>query len=139
MSEFPETFQQEYARFQARFGVNLLGVVEIGSFAHGEAIRFSDHDLRLIVRCDVPLLVFNEHQWTEESINAAVTVIDWQDLNQCPDLTFGLTNLAYVEQMLANGRYPLIDHTCLYQGSILVDDTGELMVRAFSWRIWGMR
>jgi hypothetical protein len=121
MTEFQQTLRQEYARFQARFGVHLLGVVEIGSFAHGEATRFSDHDLRLIIRCDAPLLVFNEHQWTE-GIDAMVTTIDWSILNQNPDLAFGLTNLAYIEQALKSGWYPLLDHTCLYQGRILVDD-----------------
>jgi hypothetical protein len=125
MTEFLQTLHQEYARFQARFGAHLLGVVEIGSFAHGEAVRFSDHDLRLIIHCNAPLLVFDEHQWTK-GIDATVTTIDWQDLNQHPDLAFGLTNLAYIEQMLEIGQYPLIDHTCLYQGRILVDDTGAV-------------
>ena len=124
-TEFLQTLSQECARFQARFCAHLLGVVEIGSFARGEGVRFSDHDLRLILRCDTPLLVFNEHRWTE-GIDAAVTLVDWQDLNRHPDLAFGLTNLAYVEQMLEAGRYPLIDHTCLYQGRILVDDTGAV-------------
>jgi hypothetical protein len=49
----------------------------------------------------------------------------------------GLTNLAYVEQMLETGRYPLIDHTCLYQGRILVDDTGA--VAAFRDQHFGTR
>lgn len=125
MAAFLPTLRQECARFQARFGAHLLGVVEIGSFAHGEATRFSDHDLRLIIHCDAPLLVFNEHQWTE-GIGAAVTTIDWQILNQHPDLAFGLTNLAYIEQTLKTGRYPLVDHTCLYQGRILIDDAGAV-------------
>lgn len=125
MAEFQQTLRQEYARFQTRFGAHLFGVVEIGSFAHGEATRFSDHDLRLIIHCDAPLFVFNEHQWTE-GIDAAVTTVDWQSLNQHPDLAFGLTNLAYIEQALETRRYPLIDHTCLYQGRILVDDAGAV-------------
>jgi hypothetical protein len=125
MTEFGRRFHREYARFQARFGAHLLGVVEIGSYARGEAVCFSDHDLRLIIHCDDPLLVLDEHRWTK-GIDAAVTTIDWQDLNQHPDLSFGLTNLAYVGQVLETGRYPLIDHTCLYQGRILVDDTGAV-------------
>jgi hypothetical protein len=126
MTAFLQKLQQEYARFQARFGAHLLGVVEIGSFARGEAVRFSDHDLRLIIHCSAPLLVLNEHRWTA-GVDAAVTTIDWPDLNRHPDLSFGLTNLAYAEQMLLEtGRYPLIDHTCLYQGRILLDDTGAV-------------
>jgi hypothetical protein len=65
----------------------------------------------------------NEFQWTQ-GIDEAVTPNDWQVLNKQPDLTFGLTNLAYIEQMLEVGRYPLLDHTCFYQGCILIDDTG---------------
>jgi hypothetical protein len=76
MAEFSQSLHQEYARFQARFGPHLLGVVEIGSFAHGEAVCSSDHDLRLIIPCDDPLLVMNEFQWTQ-GIDEAVTPIDW--------------------------------------------------------------
>jgi hypothetical protein len=80
--------------------------------------------------------VLNEQRWTE-GIDATVTTIDWQALNQHPDLSFGLTNLAYVERMLEAGRYPLVDHTCLYQGRVLVDDPGA--VAAFRDRHRGTR
>ena len=69
--------------------------------------------------------MFDEHLWTK-GIDASVTTIDWQSLNQCSDLAFGLTNLAYVEQVLETGRFPLVDHTCLYQGQVLIDDTGAV-------------
>ena len=94
MTEFLQTLHQEYAQFQARFGARLLGVVEIGSFARGEAVRFSDHDLRLILHCNAPLLVFNEHPWTE-GIDAAVTTVGhivvhlWQ-LDETPTYEFAV-------------------------------------------------
>jgi hypothetical protein len=128
--------RQEYARFRTRFGVQLLGVVEIGSFARGEAVSFSDHDLRLIIHCADPLLVLDEHRWTS-GVSDAVTIIEWQEINQSQELSFGLTNLAFVELGCQSGRYPLIDHTCLYQGHILLDDTNR--IEAFRTRYRGVR
>jgi hypothetical protein len=128
--------RQEYTQFQSRFGVQLLGVIEIGSFAHDEAVSFSDHDLRLIIQCANPLLVLNEHLWTD-GISDATTPVDWQDLNQSPGLSFGLTNLAFIECGIQKGCFPLVDHTCLYQGRILLDDTKAIM--AFRARYHGLR
>ena len=122
MTSFLSALRQEYARFRSRFGTHLLGVVEIGSFAHGEACSFSDHDLRLIVRCVHPLLVFDDNVWTKGIPDTTVT-IDWHDLNRHRKLSFGLTNLAFVERCIRSGCFPLVDHTCLYQGNILLDDT----------------
>ena len=136
MTVFLPILRQEYARFQTRFGARLLGVVEIGSFAHGEAVSSSDHDLRLIIQCAKPLLVLNEHRWTD-GISDETTTIDWQDLNQGHGLSFGLTNLAFIEQGLQAGRYPLVDHTCLYQGRILLDDTKT--IATFRARYHGVR
>jgi len=127
---------QECARFQARFGVQPLGVVEIGSFARGEAVPYSDHDLRLIIYCADPMLVLDEHSWTDGAPDAT-TAIDWRDLNHRQDLSFGLTNLAWVEHMLLASRYPLVDHTCLYQGRILLDDSAE--IATFRARYHGVR
>jgi len=136
MASFLPILHQEYAQFQTRFGAQLLGVIEIGSFAHGEAVSFSDHDLRLIIHSSEPLLVFNEHTWTD-GVSDATTTIAWQDLNQSQELSFGLTNLAFVEHGLEANRYPLIDHTCLYQGHILIDDTGK--IAAFRARYHGVQ
>jgi hypothetical protein len=136
MRSFLPILCQEYARLQTRFGPQLLGVVEIGSFAHGEAVSSSDHDLRLIIQCAKPLLVLNEHLWTD-GISDATATVDWQDLNQGHDLSFGLTNLAFIEHGLQADRYPLVDHTCLYQGCILLDDTKA--IATFRARYYGVR
>lgn len=125
MAVVPPIIYQEYTRFQTLFDASLLGIIEIGSFAHKEAIQVSDHDLRLIIRSDDPLFVFDEYAWTEP---IADTIMDvrWSDLNQHSEISFGLTNLAYIERMLPTGRYPLLDHSCLYQGCILTDGTGAI-------------
>jgi hypothetical protein len=128
--------EQEYAHFRARFGDHLLGVIEIGSFARAEALPFSDHDLRLIIHSDKPLLLFNEHVWTESTAEVT-TPIEWHELNHCSDLSFGLSNLAYIERLLQTNRFPLLDHTCLYQGRILIDDSGA--VAAFQQQYAGRR
>jgi hypothetical protein len=125
MDSMLPVLRQECARFRDRFGVQPLGVVEIGSFARGEAVLFSDRDLRLIVRCADPLIVLDEHRWTEGTCEAKST-IGWQDLNHREDLSLGLTNLAFVERMIQAGCYPLIDHTCLYQGQILLDESNRI-------------
>ena len=137
MDSLLPVLRQECAQFEARFGAQPLGVVEIGSFAHGEVVSFSDHDLRFLIRCDDPLLVLSEHRWTEGT-SEATTTIDWQDLNHRQDLSFGLTNLVFVERMLQVGRYPLVDHTCLYQGQILLDDSKQ-QIAAFRARYHGVR
>jgi len=136
MTSFLPILRQAYAPLQTRFGSHLLGVVEIGSRARDEAVRFSDHDLRLVIDCANPLLVLNEPVWTD-GISDATTTVDWQELNPGQGLTFGLTNLAYVELGLRTGRFPLTDHTCLYQGHILLDDTGT--ISTFRARYHGVR
>lgn len=110
--------------------------MEIGSFAHDEAVSFSDRDLRLVIQCTKPLLVFDEHVWTDR-INEPTTTIDWQDLNQNRGLSFGLTNLAFIEHGIRAGRFPLVDHTCLYQGHILLDETKA--ITTFRARYYGIR
>jgi hypothetical protein len=70
-------------------------------------------------------LIFNEETWTEK-IAENLSFIEWEQLNPCDGMSFGLTNLAYVEKVLETGRYPLIDHTCLYQGQIQIDETGAI-------------
>lgn len=136
MTSFLPLLRRAYASFQTRFGPHLLGVVEIGSRAREEAVRFSDHDLRLVIYCANPLLVLNEPVWTD-GLSDATTTVDWQELNPGQDLSFGLTNLAYVELGLRAGRFPLADHTCLYQGHILLDDTGT--ISAFRAHYQGVR
>lgn len=125
MISFLPLLHQAYAHFQTRFGARLLGVVEIGSWAHDEAVSFSDHDLRLMIDCAEPLLVLDEPIWTD-GISAPTVPIEWQDLNQNQPFSFGLTNLAFIEYAIRAGRFPLVDHTCLYQGRILLDDTGAI-------------
>lgn len=136
MAAFQEILHQEYERFRTLFGSGLLGVVEIGSFARGEAISYSDHDLRLIIRYTNPLFVLDEPKWTDET-GVTTTPIEWAKLNQGDGMSFGLTNLEYVETILLAGRYPLIDHTCLYQGQVLIDETGA--VETFRTRHIGVR
>ena len=136
MTSFLPILRRAYAPLQTRFGRHLLGVVEIGSRARDEAVNFSDHDLRLIIDCAEPLFVLNEPIWTD-GLSDATTTVDWQELNPGQDLSFGLTNLAFVELGLRAGRFPLADHTCLYQGHILLDDTGA--INAFRDRCHGVR
>jgi hypothetical protein len=112
---------QVYERFRAQIGPGLIGVVEIGSHARGEDVPYSDHDLRLIVRCQEPMLVMNEESWTERPA-IDPTFVEWEQINPCEGMSFGLTNLEYIEKSLLEGRFPLIDHTCLYQGRVLIDE-----------------
>ncbi len=114
-----------YRRLQDRFADQALGSVEIGSHARGEAVSVSDHDIRLVIRTDEPFVLLHEHAWTS-GITGTTRYLDWNDLNQDEEVSFGLTNLGYVERGLKVGCFPVDDHTCLYQGHILVDPTDQI-------------
>lgn len=109
---FQEKLYHQYEQFQTIFGSHICGIVEIGSYARGEYISCSDHDLRVIINCQAPLFVFDEETWTERLEGGRFTLIQWGQLNQVEGMSFGLTNLAYIEKMILTGRFPLIDHTC---------------------------
>ena len=134
---FQDVLHSLYEQFRTQFGSHVRGIVEIGSYARGENISCSDHDLRLIIHCQDPLFVFDEETWTERIEDGRFALIEWKHLNQVDGVSFGLTNLAYVEKMLPTGRFPLIDHTCLYQGNILIDE--DRAIEAFRERHYGLR
>jgi len=123
---FQDELHDQYERFRTRYGSHLRGIIEIGSYARGENIACSDHDLRLVIDCQDPLLVFNEESWTERPEGSLYALVEWEELNQVDGMSFGLTNLAFIENLLRIGRFPLIDHTCLYQGRILIDEAGAV-------------
>lgn len=125
LKDFQNQLHHQYEQFQTRYGTHLRGIVEIGSYARDENISCSDHDLRLIIDCQDPLFVLNEETWTERP-EGNLDLVEWEQLNQIDGISFGLTNLAYIEKTLRTGRYPLIDHTCIYQGHILIDEAGTI-------------
>lgn len=125
MFSLPNPLVPAYRRHAITFGDRLLGVMLIGSRAHGEAIDSSDYDLRLVVDTSQPLLRFDEMLWTDPGPDR-VTLVGWEALNHDPAISFGLTNLAFIAQMLLHGRFPLPDHTCLYQGQLLYDPGGRI-------------
>lgn len=130
------SYWQEYERLKSDLGSEVLGLVEIGSRARGEAVDTSDHDLRVIIRSHAPYLLLQEQAWTEVS-KVEITYIEWAALNQGKDATFGLTNLAFVAQAIEAGAYPLNDHTALYQGRIVEDKAG--LVEKFKGQYAGVR
>jgi hypothetical protein len=127
MTDLTPSVAHAYKRLQGRFSDQMLGLVEIGSHARGEAVSVSDHDTRLVIRTDEPFILLHEHAWTS-GITGATRYLDWNDLNGNGDeeVSFGLTNLGYIERGLQIGCFPVNDHTCLYQGHILVDPTGQI-------------
>ncbi len=90
-----------------------------------------------MIHCQNPLYVFDEETWTKQPADSRLAIVEWGHLNQSDGMTFGLTNLAYIEAMLLMGRFPLVDHTCLYQGRILMDEAGA--VETFRARYAGVR
>jgi hypothetical protein len=117
--------RREYARFHSSGEFQVLGMVEIGSHARGEAISTSDRDMRLIIRSAEPYVLLQERAWTKGPA-VDVATLTWSDLNRTEGVSFGLTNLAYVERCLEGGRFPLNDHTALFQGRILADEAGAV-------------
>jgi hypothetical protein len=116
---------REYTRIKSAFEFHLLGLVEIGSHAWGEAISTSDHDNRLVICSAEPYVLLKEHAWTKGP-SVEVTYVEWADLNRSEEVSFGITNLAFVERCLQAGCFPLNDHTALYQGQILADEEGAI-------------
>jgi hypothetical protein len=116
---------QEYVGFKSIFKFQVLGLVEIGSHARDEAVSTSDRDIRLVIRSTEPYVLMKEHAWTD-SPDAKTEYVEWADLNRMPEVSFGITNLAWVERCLRDGLFPLLDHTALYQGQLLLDDEGAI-------------
>ena len=125
MKSHQQTLLKEYARFRSHFNFHLLGLLEIGSQARGEAVSVSDRDIRIVIQSPKPFVLLQEHAWTDIP-DIEVTYLDWADLNTIEDVPFGITNIAFVEQCIQFGQYPLNDHTCIYQGQILVEDEGTV-------------
>ena len=125
MLPLSQPFMGAYMHLRTRFGEQLLGCIEIGSQARGEAISCSDHDLRLVIRTDEPFVVLNERHWTDVP-ELATTLVDWEELNPGLHYSFGLTNLGFVARAIEQGRFPLNDHTSLFQGRLLIDETGTI-------------
>jgi hypothetical protein len=127
MTDLTPSVAHAYKCLQGRFSDQLLGLVEIGSHARGEAVSVSDYDTRLVIWTGEPFILLHEHAWTS-GITGTTRYLDWNDLNGNGDeeVSFGLTNLGYIERGLQIGRFPVNDHTCLYQGHVLVDPTGQI-------------
>jgi hypothetical protein len=125
MKSHRQIFLHEYTWVKSAFDFQLLGLVEIGSHARGEAISTSDCDTRLVIRSAEPYVLLKEDAWTEGP-KVEVAYVEWTDLNRTEDVSFGITNLAFVERSLQAGRFPLNDHTALYQGQILADEEGAI-------------
>jgi hypothetical protein len=125
MTGVDESILQTYLQLQARFPAEVVGLLEIGSHARGEAVARSDHDLRLVICTSEPFLLLQEPVWTLPP-PAVISYIGWEALNQALPHTVGLTNLGYVGRTIEDDHFPLNDHTCLYQGRILLDETGQV-------------
>jgi len=125
---------KEYSQFQSMFPGQLLGLVEIGSRACGEAVSSSDRDFRIIIRTEEPYRIFQEHAWTPP-VDVELSLIGWADINGSERASFGITNLGYVERNIEEERFPLSDHTALYQGCIIVDE--EQAIQSFRDRYAG--
>jgi len=109
----------DWRMHQERFGDALIGLLEIGSFARGEAVSLSDHDMRLVVDIADPLLVLDELRWSDDGQD--ITLLDWRILQGASGYSYGFSNLAYIEASIEQGRFPLNDHTAIYQGAIRLD------------------
>jgi hypothetical protein len=127
---------ESYDRFKSILNCRVIGLLEIGSFARGEAVSTSDRDLRLVVQSGEPFLLLREQTWTQCPA-VEVSFLDWSDINEFDDVSFGISNVGFIERCIQDGRYPLNDHTCMYQGQILLDDQG--MVKRFQDRYAGAR
>lgn len=127
MKSSQHIIQEEYTRLRSTFEFEFLGLLEIGSWARGEAVSMSDRDLRIVVQSAKPFVLLREHTWPDVP-DVEVTYLSWTDLNHLEDITFGLSNIAFIEQCLEWGQYPLNDHTCIYQGQILIDEVGAIQL-----------
>jgi hypothetical protein len=116
---------REYYLLKSKFDFQMFGMLEIGSYARGEAVSTSDRDIRIIIQSAEPYVVLNEHFWTK-GIDVDLSYIEWDDINKKNGVTFGITNLSLIRQYLKAEMYPLSDHTAINQGCILVDEDGSI-------------
>jgi len=125
MSIIDPVVLSEYRRLQAVFPKQVLGLLEIGSRANGESVDFSDRDFRLVIRTDEPFRLLQEHAWITP-VEADLSLVERAEINMVEGISFGITNLGYIEHSLAAGQFPLGDHTALYQGRISIDEVGGI-------------
>jgi hypothetical protein len=123
----PPIVLEAYAQRKASLPVEVIGLLLIGSRALGQSVAASDFDTRLIALSDAPFVRYDEPVWTPAS-NMPTVVLGWADLNPTPaaGVSFGLTNLSYVERCVQSGYFPLNDHTAMFQGVIAIDESGAL-------------
>jgi hypothetical protein len=65
-----DALNAQLAELQHRFGDALLGFVEIGSRPKGEAVQWSDHDLRVVLRTGAPFVISNDRRWSAHPADA---------------------------------------------------------------------
>ncbi len=115
----------EFARVTTHFGKDLIGFLAIGSRAKGEAVSRSDHDIRVVIQTDTPYVVFDDRQWSPPPA-IDVRPVEWGPFGQNAMISFGFTNLGYIEKCLESNYFPLADHMALFQGRVVVDATGAI-------------
>ena len=129
--DLPPSLLDAYAQRKASLPADVIGLMLIGSRALGQSVDASDYDTRLVVHSNEPFVRYDDPVWTKAP-DVPAAVLGWADLN--PDLadgvSFGLTNLRFVQRCVERGYFPLNDHTALFQGTIAIDETGA--VAAFS-------
>ena len=123
MKPHQQAILEAYTRFKSTLNCRVIGLLEIGSYARGEAVSTSDRDLRLVVQSGEPFTLLREHTWTQRP-DVEVSYLDWSEINDADHVSFGVTNIAFIERCIQDGKYPLNDHTCMYQGQILQDEEG---------------
>jgi hypothetical protein len=137
-SQLPPAVLDRYAEHKASLPAEVIGLMLIGSRALEQSVAESDFDTRLVVRSEVPYVRCDGPVWTTAPEVPAV-VFGWADLNPTPGqgVSFGLTNLSFIERCIQDSYFPLNDHTALFQGAIGIDDTGA--VTEFCERYRGIR
>lgn len=141
---------REYVRsLESGFGhgVRVTGILEIGSFAKGEAVPTSDMDTRVFVTSDEGYLFnvfphlpenpnFYERFITENGLKPSI-VLDWQSFNNplveeistsLPrPVEFGFADIRYAAYELSHlDEYASPEHSLLFQSNILYDPDGTL-------------
>ena len=130
-------------------GAKVIGAVEIGSYAKGEAIEESDSDLRAYIRCTdtVYVLAMNEGDQpvgltefldTQSRVNTEGVYIGSliRDINSRQDgvvdneVHIGFADAEFADFMFSDlGRFPTQDHAMLLQSIVLHDPEGWIQAQ----------